>query len=403
MPDNQDKSHPSTQQEIQPDQAKPISGQYQEQSSVSRLIKKQHSVFHSLLGVLVLVVVSAGTSNCGSKASNYAELSKRLANEKGLILDESVRKQLKQDADSGDSGAQALMASCLMDGSGGFNVDQPQALTYARQSAQAGNSYGMSRLGKMYATGQGGLAQNEEEAVKWYRKSAEAGDSYGMNNLGVMYASSLGGLAKNDVEAVKWYRKSAEAGNSVGMLNLGTMYELGSGIAMNQVEAVKWYKKSAEAGNTDGMVRLGFCSFQDTLSRVNIKALTGNDLEALKQEELEMNKRLQEAVKWFKKSAEAGNSTGMVQLGKLYNDGQGGLAKNAVEAVNWFKKSAEAGNPDGMCSLGDMYMYGRGGLKANFEEAIAWYRKAAKLGDIRGETRLDFIKMNPKFFPPNQP
>jgi hypothetical protein len=215
MPDNQDKTHTQTQQATQPEQTKPISGQHQEQSSVTRLKKKQHSVFHSLLAVLVLVVVSAGTSNCGSKASKYTEPSKSLTNDVMLFFDKSVQEQLKKDADSGDSDAQALIAYCLMDGRCGSSMDRPQALTYAQQSAEAGNSDGMLNLGNMYEFGLGGPAKNEAEAVKWYKKSADAENSGAMLRLGNMYV-----LKDNLEEAIPWHRKAAKLGNKLAKFQL---------------------------------------------------------------------------------------------------------------------------------------------------------------------------------------
>jgi TPR repeat protein len=267
-----------------------------------------------------------------SNASNYAALEMRLNNESALILDQSVREQLKIDADSGDSTAQALMAFCLAAGRGGFVVDHPQALIYAQQSVKAENPGGMNNLGNMYAAGRGGLAKNDVEAVKWHRKSAEAGNSAGMNALGFMYRSGRGGLLKDEVEAVKWFRKSAEAGNSAGMFNLGLMYKNGrGGLVKDEVEAVKWYRKSAEAGN----------------------------------------------------------SVGMCNLGLIYRNGLGGIAQDEVEAVKWFRKSAEARNTFGMFNLGLMYINGRGGLPKDEVEAVMWYRKAAKLGDKDAQTALN--------------
>ncbi len=41
------------------------------------------------------------------------------------------------------------------------------------------------------------------------------------------------------------------------MVNLGVMYENGRGVERDDAEAVKWYRKAAEAGNAKGMVKLG--------------------------------------------------------------------------------------------------------------------------------------------------
>ena len=39
----------------------------------------------------------------------------------------------------------------------------------------------------------------------------------------------------------------------------------------------------------------------------------------------------------------------------MYQNGQGGLAKDDTQAVIWYRKAAEAGNATGMSNLGFMY------------------------------------------------
>ena len=47
------------------------------------------------------------------------------------------------------------------------------------------------------------------------------------------------------------------AGNARGMTNLGLMYENGTGVAKDAAEAVRWYRKAADAGDAPGMSNLG--------------------------------------------------------------------------------------------------------------------------------------------------
>jgi TPR repeat protein len=42
--------------------------------------------------------------------------------------------------------------------------------------------------------------------------------------------------------------KEAEGGDVVAQYNLGIFYANGRGVTKNNMEAVKWYRKSAEAG-----------------------------------------------------------------------------------------------------------------------------------------------------------
>ena len=87
-----------------------------------------------------------------------------------------------------------------------------------------------------------------------------------------------------------------------------------------------------------------------------------------------------QAVKWYRKAAEAGYAPSMVDLGFMYQHGRGGLSKDDAQAVSWFRKAAEAGEAPGMAYLGFMYAYGRGGLPKDDAQAVSWYKKAAAAG-----------------------
>jgi TPR repeat protein len=121
--------------------------------------------------------------------------------------------------------------------------------------------------------------------------------------------------------------------------------------------AVSWFRKSAEAGNTHAMVQLGY----------------------IYQEGQGVQQDLPQAMSWFRKAAQAGDPQGMVDLGEMYHGGTG-VDQDFQQAVSWYRKAAEAGNAQGMWDLGTMYEYGYG-VEKDRGQAIAWYRKAAQQGD----------------------
>lgn len=55
-----------------------------------------------------------------------------------------------------------------------------------------------------------------------------------------------------------------------------------------------------------------------------------------------MEKRLSEAVKWWRKSAERGNVRAQYNLGCCYSEGDG-VEKDKDEAVKWYLKAAQQG------------------------------------------------------------
>jgi hypothetical protein len=146
------------------------------------------------------------------------------------------------------------------------------------------------------------------------------------------------------------------------------MYFNGMGVPLDVTEAVKWLRKSAEAGHPLAQYRLG-----DTYDH-GVSNPPG------------VPRDNAEAVKWFRKAAEQGLSTAQYILGCHYSNGIG-IAKDESEAAKWFRKSAEAGHRDAQYKLGVAYDQGQG-VSKDHAEAVKWYRKAAKQGDEKAQNAL---------------
>ena len=101
-------------------------------------------------------------------------------------------------------------------------------------------------------------------------------------------------------------------------------------------------------------------------------------------------KDLSEAVRRFRKAADAGDTTAMFNLGNLYDSGEG-VSEDQSEAVRWYRKAAEAGDTDAMVELG--YAYAKGeGVAPDVAEAERWYRKAADAGDTNATKALQYLQ-----------
>jgi TPR repeat protein len=62
------------------------------------------------------------------------------------------------------------------------------------------------------------------------------------------------------------------------------------------------------------------------------------------------NRQLPEAIAAWRKAADKGSTSAMVELGVLYGTGSG-VAKDEVQARNLFERAAQAGNPRGVSNL----------------------------------------------------
>ncbi len=130
------------------------------------------------------------------------------------------------------------------------------------------------------------------------------------------------------------------------------MYQLGRAYAANQqtAEAIGAYRKAADKGNTSAMVELG----------VMYGTGTGVAKDQAKAREL------------FQRAAKAGNPRGVTNLAAI----DGGTATNPAEARAMLAKAAEANSAEAQFQLGVMYAQGTGGPKDEVA-ARALFEKAA--------------------------
>jgi len=63
------------------------------------------------------------------------------------------------------------------------------------------------------------------------------------------------------------------------------------------------------------------------------------------------NAQMTEAIALYRKAADKGSTSAMVELGVLYGTGSNGVAKDAAQAHELFERAANAGNPRGVINL----------------------------------------------------
>ena len=83
----------------------------------------------------------------------------------------------------------------------------------------------------------------------------------------------------------------------------------------------------------------------------------------------------------FQIAAEKGDALAQLNLGLLYDTGQG-VEQSYEEAVGWYRKAAEKDLPLAQLNLGSMYFEGLG-VKRDLASAASWYRRAA-FGGLAG-------------------
>ena len=113
--------------------------------------------------------------------------------------------------------------------------------------AADGSPVAQCALAEAYMYGQG-TATNLEEAVRWYRTSAMAGNSDAQASLGLMLLRGWG--CEKDVKAaIVWYTRAAEQKNLSAMNDLAFCRLHGIGVEQDIASAETWLYRAARLGN----------------------------------------------------------------------------------------------------------------------------------------------------------
>lgn len=90
---------------------------------------------------------------------------------------------------------------------------------------------------------------------------------------------------------------------------------------------------------------------------------------------------------WLSTKEAADDPRAWFYLGKMYQEGLGGLAVDPIRAEKLFHQAAEQDQPQAMLALADIYTRGAG-VRPNLLIARAWYEKAAKAGEVAAMVHL---------------
>ncbi|PKK65907.1 kinase-like protein [Rhizophagus irregularis] len=166
-----------------------------------------------------------------------------------------------------------------------------------------------------------GVAKDDKEAFRYFKKAAKVGYAVSQLDVGYCYAIGLG--TKKDLKkAFHWYEKSANNGNIVAIYDLALMCK---DINKDYDRAFELFKKSAEGKYSHGIMMLGRC--YDNGIGTKIDKQKANEL-------------YQRAVKMYQKAARSGDAVAQYYLAYMYKNGKR-VNKNIDEAIYWYKQSAD--------------------------------------------------------------
>jgi TPR repeat protein len=149
----------------------------------------------------------------------------------------------------------------------------------------------------------------------------------------------------------------AESGDSEAQNEVGNLYLDGYVVEKNVDKAIMWYKKSAIQSNPEAIYNIGHLYH----SGIYIK------------------KDKKEAFFWFEISAKLGSSWAQSMVGVYYNEGWI-VEKNNDLSFQYFLNSAKQGHARSALKIAFMYEYGSG-VEKSVLKSTHWYKLAAQLGN----------------------
>jgi len=139
-------------------------------------------------------------------------------------------------------------------------------------------------------------------------------------------------------------------------------------------------KGTSDIGASDIATAIKFCKVASTASRRAMYQL-GRAYAA--------NQQLPEAIAAYRKAADKGSTSAMVELGVLLATGSG-IAKDEAQARRLFERASEAGNPRGALNLAALSDSG-GGTPSDPVKARASLAKAAETNSAEAQYQLGLM------------
>lgn len=177
----------------------------------------------------------------------------------------------------------------------------------------------MYKKGYEYENGLNNRTVSLPKAYGYYKAAADKKYPQSYAKMGEIYISKFYPFkdkAKSDKYYEKAYKvfKQREGYDADAAYQLGVMFKEGRGVNQDQAQAISYFKKAAEKGNTEANYQLGLI-YQKEMEPVD-------------------------AFNCFMKAAEKGYGTAMFEVAKAYESGMG-TGRNRKQAIAWYTKCSK--------------------------------------------------------------
>jgi hypothetical protein len=199
-------------------------------------------------------------------------------------------------------------------------------------------------------------------ALEIWGPLAHAGAPRAQNNVGACFAEGLGVGRR---AAVAYRLGGCRRPRRTAQLRRALFQ--GEGVAQDNPRARALYHAAAEQG--DGPA-------QDMLSFILLESLAAPDYRG--------------ARRFAELAAAQGIASSMTRLGMIFHNALG-VDRNPAQAVSWWRRGAERGDTDGQAMLGAAYHLGAG-VKRDPMEAFTWLTRAHAGGSALAAGFLDAVR-----------
>lgn len=252
-----------------------------------------------------------------------------------------------------------------------------KSLKLFKEAAKLGYAPAQVKLGDVYRQGLLGNDESPKKSFQWYLKAAEQGKSSAQFYVGYYYSSGYG-VMKDAKLAFEWYSKAAEQKSPAALNNLAFCYEYGKGTEIDLAKAAYYYEKSAKLGNITAQKNLAICYKNGTGVKSDCNKVFYWTLEAAKNGDIDSQGKI--ALYHLKcYGTDINKAEALLWYARYYSEDF--HIDNADEALNFFKKKADEGDSQALYVVGKCFQYGVATEK-NLENAYIYFEKAAELGHI---------------------
>lgn len=187
------------------------------------------------------------------------------------------------------------------------------------------------------------------------------------------YNSAINSPRSANLEEVfELYARSAELGNAIAQYNLAMMYSNGESVYVDYQQAVYWFKKSAEQEFAPAQYRLGEMHYFEKGG---------------------LPRDLSKAVELFTLAAEQHDLDALMNLAMLAGTGEG-MPHDTEKALFWINQSYKNGNESAL-DYQKMLTANADGKFTKDQQHRYWTEKAAELGIREAQLELGILNATP--------